>query len=452
MPTPARPRATALVVLAALLLLASAAPSSAQTTEPQPEPRVVVAVIEPSASNPYHEWFNAGGPVYGDEAPSSVTPEVLAEFGIGEEHIIEVTRTGSFAADFARDREQYETIERGQPYWFEGTNIIGISFREGDGQRLRPDGGSRVHAVGTTAAVIAANPEAVVVIVETPFAGLGVPGFGTAPLGEEWAFSHPAVDFISTSYGPPQSPPFGYHLTDSYTGVVENGKIHVGAAENSPALSPVDATSGPWWTIGMAGFGEGSHEGRELLSGSLPDFVGDWTQTLAYCQSCETGTREVSGTSFATPRAAGTLSKILLQARRSAGHLGGIVVEGVEAPVMVEGNGISLTNWEVRRALEEAAYYPTFEEYGPGGAAVPVPDPAPWSVAAWGAVTPDPEHRVVEEALAHLEIEGTPTRFKSAEACDFMTANIQARHAWWDRVAPFSQSAGSTGDPYEYCG
>jgi hypothetical protein len=32
-----------------------------------------------------------------------------------------------------------------------------------------------------------------------------------------------------------------------------------------------------------------------------------------------------------------------------------------------------------------------------------------------------------------------------------MTANIQARHAWWDRVAPFSQSSGQSTDPFEYC-
>ena len=434
----------------ATALLVPAAPASGDALDPSPTPRVVVAVID-SAPNPYHEFFHAGGPLYGDTAPSSVTPDVLAEFGIDESHIIRITRTGNFAADFAQAKGQFDSIKLGEPYWFEGTNVIGISFNPGDRTRLRPDGTSSAHGIGTGAAVLAANPEAIIVMVEAPGGPLAVPGFATTPLGEQWAFSHPAVDLVSTSYGPPGSPPLGYHLNDAYKGVVQNGKIHVGAADNSPALSPIDATSGPWFSIGVAGYGEGSDNGRETQSGSLPDFLADFTQTLPYCRRCETGTSSVSGTSFATPRTAGTLSKIILEARRAAGHLRGIVTEGVPQPVMVRGNGIDLTNWEIRRALEEAAYYPTISEYKPGGTDGPVLDPAPWVQAGWGAVTPDPAKRVIPEALAHLGIGGPPTRTKPVGACAFMTANIQARHAWWDRVAPFSQSRGAAGDPYDYC-
>lgn len=294
--------------------------------EPEPQPRVVVAVID-SAPNPYHEFLHQGGSLYGASEPSSVTPDVLDEFGIDESHIIEVTRTGDFTADFAKDKAKFDAIEAGEPYWFEGTNLIGISFN-GDAARLRPDVGTSSHGMGTTSAVLAANPEAIVVLVQSPGAPLGVPGYATRPLGERWAFSHPAVDLISTSYGPPGSPPLGYHLTDAYKGVVENGKIHVGAADNSPALSPVDATSGPWFTVGVAGYGEGSSEGRQNQSGSLPDFLGDFTQTLPYCLRCEEGKSTVSGTSFATPRTAGTLSKVILEARRTAGHLRGIITGG----------------------------------------------------------------------------------------------------------------------------
>lgn len=411
--------------------------------------RTVVAVIEGGGTNPYHEFFNAGGSLYGESAPSSVTPEVLEELGIDEDHIIRITRTGDFEADYAADRDQFAAIRRGEPYWFEGTNLIGISFSGNEGQRLRPDGGG-THPVGTSAAVLTANPEAIVVSVEAPSAPLGVPGFATIPLGEEWAFSHPSVDFITTSYGPPGSPPLGYHLNDSYTGVVENGKLHMGASDNSPALSPVDATSGPWWTIGVSGFGEHSSEGRSALSGTAPDVIADWTQTLPYCKGCEEGTSTVSGTSFASPRTAGTTSKIVLEARRAAGHGGGIRIREGEAPVMVEGNGLSLTNWEVRRALEEAAYYPTIGDWSPGQDP-PIPDAAPWTLAGWGVVTPDPEHEVIPEALAHLGVGGEPTRTKGPDACAYMTANIHARRAWWNAVAPFSQSNGNLDDPYEYC-
>ena len=401
----------------------------------------VVAVVETGHTNPYHEFFHAGGSLYGSGAPSSVTPEVLEELGIDEDHVIRLTRTGDFAADFAADQAEWAKVVPGEPFWFEGTNIIGISLSTSN--PLSPVSGG-THPVGTTGAVLRANPEAIVVSVQSPTAPLGVPGYATYPPGEVWAFETPWVDVTTHSYGPPGSPPLGYHLNDSYRAVVERGKIVVGASDNSPAASPVDSTSGPWWTVGVAGFGEGSSEGRVLTSGSLPDFLADFTQTLPYCKSCESGTSSVSGTSFASPRTAGVISKVLLEARRAAGHTGGIrTVDGT--PVMVDGRGITRTNWQLRRALEEAAAYPS----GGSGTDPGIPQQAPWSIAGWGVVTT--QHDVIPEALAHLGISGTPTRSKSADTCAFMTANILARHAYWDVVAPFSQGEPGLDDPYEYC-
>jgi subtilase family serine protease len=173
----------------------------------------------------------------------------------------------------------------------------------------------------------------------------------------------------------------------------------------------------------------------------------------------------VSGTSFAIPLSAGTFSKILLELRRATGHTGGIRPTGVRRPLMVERqrssggpSGVGLTNWDLRRDLEEAAYYPALADYDPEAnftgdlTAVPINDVAPWAQAGWGAITPDPAHRVVAKALAHSGIRGfgSPTRFKSQLTCDFMTLNIEARHAYWD-TAPFSQSFGKTADSYVYC-
>lgn len=451
----ALPRALARLRVPAIVLATAATvlpAGSAQAVDPVPAPRVVVAVID-SPPNPYHEFFHAGGSLYGAKAPSSVTQDVLAEFGIGEDHIIDITRTGNFTADFAKAKAEFDAIELGQPYWFRGTNVIGVSFNPNAASRLRPDSTASTHGIGTSAAVLTANPDAIIVSVESPGSSSTVPGLGTQPQGERWAFAHPAVDIITTSYGPPYSPPLGYHLTDAYTGVVEKGKIHVGAADNSPALSPIDATAGPWFSIGVAGYGEGTSEGRENQSGSLPDFLGDFTQSLPYCRRCESGKSSVSGTSFAAPRTAGTISKIVLEARRTAGHTGGIIPKGTgnTQAVMVRGGGLDLTNWEIRRALEEAAFYPTIDDFNQGGTNTPILDPAPWAQAGWGAVTPDPAKKVIPEALAQLGIGGSPTRTKPAEACTFMTANVQARHVWWDRVAPFSDSTGPASDPYVYC-
>ena len=423
---------------AALLLPASAlaqTPPPGEEEEPPP-PRVVVAAMD-SAFNPYHEFFHHGGDgPYAEEPPSAVGPDVLEEFGIGPDQIIDVTRTGDFDADIAADGAQWARVERGKPYWFEGTNVIGISFLQSNW--LRPQGKS-AHGVGVSSAVLEANPEAVVVLVER--------GGGEA---EAWAHTFPAVDITTTSYGPIGSPPVPYHLGSSYTGVVRNGKLHFGAVDNTPALSPIDSTGGPWWSIGVAGFQEGTTNGRQLQSGSLPDFVGNWTQSLPYCTNCESGRQTVSGTSFASPRSAGVMSAILLEARRAAEHIGGIVTEDLERPLMVAGEEIRLTNWDLRRALEEAAaYIPAGVSNSPSH--LPVPEQAPWTVTGWGAITTDPAHRVIPEALAHLGVAGEPTRHKSSEACSFMTAQIEARYVYWNYYAFLGESWLEEDDPYIRC-
>jgi hypothetical protein len=421
---------------------ATAAANSGAAAEPAadddtPDSRVVVAVID-SGVNPFHEFFDTG-------EQSSVTPDVLAEFGIGEAEIIDIPRTGDFFSDFDAVKEQFAAIKRGVPYWFRGTNVIGVSFQ--NSRFLRPDGTASPHGIGTSASVLIANPEAVILAIE-----------GINDESEAFAFTHPAVDLVSTSYGPPGSPPLGFHLGSSFEGVVTNGKHHFGAVDNSPALSPFDSTGGPWWTIGVSGYEEGDTEGRQVVSGSLPDFVGDFTQTLPYCRSCTSGTRSVSGTSFATPTNAGVFSTVLLAARRAAGHVGGILTEGVDAPLMVAGNGFALTNWELRRALEESAAVPGTDEFSPGAGgvfgatSVPVLPVGSAAQIGWGLVTPDPERGVVDAMLARIGVtDADAPADKGGETCQVMTANIEARQAYWDNLALFSDSMGTDADPYINC-
>ena len=467
-------------VLASALLLASAfaaglARNAAAQTEDslQPfgrtaagPPRVVVADID-SGINVYHSFFYAGGEPYKTAAPSSVTPEVLDAFGIDAAHQIELTRTGNFAADYAADLSRvWANIRRGEPYWFKGTNVIAVSFVPGT-RPVLPDDADDTHGFGTASAVLRANPEAVILFVE-----------GISDESERYTFTHPEVDVVTTSYGIPGSVPvpaavFGTeytHLNQSFYGVVNMGKLHFGAADNSPALSPPDGTSGPWWSIGIAGFEEPTEgttpadtgsNGKQLLSGTLPDFVADFTQSLPYCADCEAGGFEsVAGTSFATPRSAGTASKIVLEARRALGHVGGMNYRSdTGEPSLVWGSGRRITNWQVRRALEQAAYFPRLAEYQPTTGAfelagLPVLDPAPWATVGWGVITTAPSRDVVGQALAALGVRGTLTRTKGADACAFMSAQVRARHLFWDNWVN-SQSNGFyfTGqDPYIYCG
>jgi hypothetical protein len=408
--------------------------------------RVVTSIID-SGINPYHAFFNAGSDIYPGGAPSAVTPEVLGAFGIDAEHTLDLTRTGHFEADFAADEEIWDRIQPGEVYWFKGTNVLAVTFDEGGARPILPDDESDTHGVGTSAATLRANPASVLLFVE-----------GVNEASETFAFTHPEVDVVSTSYGIPGSVPLPGHVTKSYTGVVENGKFHFGAADNSPSTSVQDGTSGPWWSIGVAGFEEGDSEGKQVLSGSLPDFVGDFTQMLPYCAACESGQESVGGTSFATPRSAGTMSKVILETRRALGHTGGITETEDGTPVMAQGQGRTLTNWQLRRALEEGAYYPTISDYSAADGvfdviAAPVPPEGPYTLVGWGAVTPDAEHEVVSQTLAHLGVSAEePSRTKSADACTFMTALIEARHAYWDNLDIGSESFMTSKDPYRYCG
>ncbi|MET0646522.1 MAG: S8 family serine peptidase [Pyrinomonadaceae bacterium] len=463
----------ALFVLLVVFAVAPTRNAAAQTGDPTGPgghtpagpARVVVADID-SGINVYHSYFYAGGELYKTAAPSSVTPEVLAAFRIDAAHQIELTRTGNFAADYAADLGRvWSNIRPGEPYWFKGTNVIAVSFAPG-ARPVLPDDSADTHGFGTAAAVLRANPEAIVLFVE-----------GISDDSERYAFTHPEVDVVTTSYGIPGSVPapsavFGNaysHLNQSFYGVVALGKMHFGASDNSPALSPPDGTSGPWWSIGVAGFEEATEgttpadpgsNGKQLVSGSLPDFVADFTQVLPYCADCETGGyQSVSGTSFATPRSAGTASKIILEARRALNHVGGMNYTERGEPALVLGSGRRVTNWQVRRALERAAYFPRVTEYTPTTTgtynltSLPVLDPAPWATVGWGVITTAPSREVVTQALAALGVRGTLTRKKGADACAFMSALVTARHLFWDNWLD-SQSNGYyfTGqDPYVYC-
>jgi hypothetical protein len=444
-----------------LALAAADAPAQVAPRVAAGPPRVVVADID-SGINVYHSFFYAGGELYRSATPSSVTPEVLAAFGIDAAHQIQLTRTGNFAADYAADVARvWSRIRPGEPYWFKGTNVIAVSFLPG-ARPVLPDDEADTHGFGTASAVLRANPEAVVLFVE-----------GISDDSERYAFTHPEVDVVTTSYGMPGSLPLpaaalgnAYtHLNQSFHGVVNMGKLHFGAADNSPALSPPDGTSGPWWSIGVAGFQEGTEEGglsdpggegKEVVSGSLPDFVADFTQQLPYCAECESGGYDsVSGTSFATPRSAGTASKIILEARRALGHVGGMNYTAAGEPAMVLGSsGRRITNWHVRRALEQGAYYPRAENFKLllGETSLPTIDRAPWATVGWGVITPAPEHQVVEQTLAFLRVRGSILKYKDQNACAYMTTLIRARHLFWDNWIDSQSNGYAGGDPYIYCG
>lgn len=390
--------------------------------------RAVVAVID-SGINPYHEIYHRGGPLYGDAAPVAVTQEVLSAFGIREDHVLTLTRTGDFAKDVERDAAQWARVVPGQAYWVRGTNLILIGFDTSNPQPLKPAPGRDPHGVGTSAALLKAAPNSVLVFVE-----------GTVPESEQYAFSHPAIDIVSTSYGTPGSVPVvSQALRGSYEGVLKGGKLHVGAADNSPALVTFDGTSGPWWSMGVAGFDEAS-SGRELGSGTAPDFLASFTQDLPYCMDCESGTISVSGTSFATPRAAGVAAQVLQRIRFVYGQRGGISGVAAGLPVMATNGKDSVSVWQLRRALERAAVQPSLASFMPSTAtSVPVLPVLPAAQVGWGVLSPDAASGTINRAVDVLLGRDVPDT-SAPGTCEIQTGLLQARRLYWDTVNPLSPS------------
>ena len=390
--------------------------------------RVVAAVID-SAINPYHEAFHAGGPIYGSSAPSAVTPDVLAAFGIDAAHTLTLTRTGDFARDVAADAAQWARVKSGEAYWVRGTNLILVGFDAGGLPLLKPDASKDPHGVGTSAALLSAAPNSVLVFVE-----------GTVAASEQFAFSHPAIDIVSTSYGTPGSIPLASQaLSGSYEGVVQGGKLHVGASDNSPALATFDGTAGPWWSVGVAGYDD-TTAGREAGSGTAPDFLASFTQSLPYCMDCETGLTTVSGTSFATPRSAGVAAQVLQRTRFAFGHAGGITGVATGQPLMAKNGNLSVTVWQLRRALERAAIQPSATGFSPNGnTSLPVSPVLPAAQVGWGVLSPDAATGTINRAVDVLLGRDVPDA-SAPGTCDTQTALLQARRLYWDTVNPLSPS------------
>lgn len=411
-------------------------------------PRVVVAVLD-SALNPYHGYFHAGSPIYQGTAPASVTSAVLEELGVATADRVQLTRGGDLAADVAADAAFWDRVERGRPYWFQGTNIVAMSNCEEPFLPLRPQAGKNPHGTGTSAALLKANPEAVLLFYEA----CEMPA-GPDAEALEYVLTHPAVDLLSFSYN------FGLPTTEpsSYRGVVEFGKLIFQAAGNYPIPVTYQGGAGSWWTIGVSGLDEQA-AGQSVSAALLPDFVADFSDDLPFCMDCESGLVTVAGTSLSTPQAAGLASKVLLDARRRMDHSGGIRANEGLPPAMAVSGARRLTNWDLRRALEEAAY----ADYGPGDYrpptpvadlppvnAIPINPLAPWLQLGWGDLSLAPEKGVVSEALSHLGF-GQPGRNKTAGHCQFMATQMRARQAYGDLRGAASGEQVPADNPYRYC-
>ena len=367
----------------------------------------VVAPID-TGINVYHTHFSM----------NATYPRWLLD-GLGVTMWCNLTSTGTWTERYEADRELcWDLITSQDIVYFVGTRIIGTTP---DDETLIPilDDPSDGHGTAVTGSVLDANPDAVIFFVE---------GFSDAAVLA--AANQPLVDIISTSFGPIGSIPVPGIEDATKVAVVQNGKIHTGASDNTPSPAIQDSTAGPPWSIGISGYAEEDDDQKETMSGSYPDIAADWTQLLPNHDDID-GYHVTSGTSFATPRTAGILSEVL-ETLRETGMDNGSGASGERGGFLVNSTNSlqSITNSDLREALNLSAWYPSFSTWDPTTGTLPISPVAPCTQVGWGVVNMSN----IEPIIDHLD--GTyemPQRPADVVAC--MDANQQIRESYWSFVA-----------------
>ena len=367
----------------------------------------VVAPID-TGINVYHNHF----------AMNETYPEWLLE-GLGVTMWCNLTTNGTWAERYEADKEEcWDIITSQDIVWFVGTRIIGTTPDDSTDIPILDDP-SDGHGTAVTGSVLDANPDAVIFFVE---------GFSDAAVLA--AANQPLVDIISTSFGPIGSIPVPGIEDATRVAVVEEGKIHTGASDNTPSPAIQDSTAGPPWSIGISGYAEEDDDQKETMSGSYPDIAADWTQLLPNHDDID-GYHVTSGTSFATPRTAGILSEVLEVLRGKAGDdRSGASGERAGFLVNSTSNFSQLTNSDIRNALNLSAWYPSFQTWDPTTGTLPISPIAPCTQVGWGVVNMSNIQPIINHLDGTTEL---PPRPADVVAC--MDANQSIREAYWSFVA-----------------
>lgn len=367
-------------------------------------PFTIVAPID-TGINVYHDHFRWNGTI----------PQWLLDAN-GVTQVVDPTLEGSYAERFEADTAMWDNITANDIVWFRGTRIMGTSpdWSQGSGTPILDDP-SDGHGSAVTGAVLNANPDALIFFVE---------GFSDSAVLA--AANNPMVDILTTSFGPIGSVPVPGIEDATRVAVVENGKIHTGAADNSPSPAVQDGTAGPPWSIGVSGYAEEDDDQKETMSGSYPDVAADWTQVLPNHQDID-GYHQTSGTSFATPRTAGLLSKVIMWLRANHNDTGSGADPMARAKAIVNGSdGFILTQADIRDGLNLTGWYPPFTTWDPTSGTTPMSPIAPCTQVGWGVVN----ESNVEPLYGHLSgADPLPDRPSDVVAC--MDVNQQMRYAYW---------------------
>ena len=380
---------------------------SAQETLIEDEERFrnysIVAPID-TGINVYHDHFRT----------NEIYPDWLLE-GLGVTMTCELTFSGTWQERYDADKEScWDKINSTDIVYFPGTKIIGTTPDDNTDIPILDDP-SDGHGTAVTGAVLDANPDAIIFFVE---------GFSDAAVLA--AANQPLVDIISTSFGPIGSIPVPGIEDATKVAVVQEKKIHTGAADNTPSPAVQDSTAGPPWSIGISGYAEEGDDQKETMSGSYPDIAADWTQILPNHDDID-GYHETSGTSFATPRTAGLLSKVIQHLRAESGDFSSGANPDLRSGYLVNGDNMNISQAQIRDALNLSAWYPSFNTWDPLSGTTPVSPVAPCTQIGWGVVN----ESNVEPIINHLNGNSIqPDRPSDVTLC--METNQEIRETYWN--------------------
>ena len=362
----------------------------------------IVAPID-TGINVYHNHFIMNG-----SYPSSLLN------GLNVTMICDISTEGTWQERYEADKEScWDLITSSDIVWFRGTRIIGTSPDDATDIPILDDPQDG-HGTAVTGAVLDANPDAVIFFVE---------GFSDEAVLA--AANQQLVDIITTSFGPIGSFPVPGIEDATKIAVVDNKKIHAGAADNSPSPAVQDSTAGPPWSIGISGYAEEGDDQKETMSGSYPDIAADWTQILPNHDDID-GYHETSGTSFATPRTAGLLSKIILTLRSDFGDYSSGADPEKRGGFLVSGEGMNVTNDDLRDALNLSAWYPSSSTWDPLSGTMPISPLAPCTQVGWGVVNESNVQPIIDHIKGSTEMGQRPS-----DVVMCMEANQAIREAYW---------------------
>jgi len=363
----------------------------------------VVAPID-TGINVYHDHFRT----------NETYPEWLLD-GLGVTMTCELTFVGTWQERYEADKEMcWDRINSTDIVYFPGTKIIGTTPDDNTDIPILDDP-SDGHGTAVTGAVIDANPDAIIFFVE---------GFSDAAVLA--AANQPLVDIISTSFGPIGSIPVPGIEDATEIAVVVEKKIHTGAADNSPSPAVQDSTAGPPWSIGISGYAEEGDDQKETMSGSYPDIAADWTQILPNHDDID-GYHETSGTSFATPRTAGLLSKVIQHLRTESGDFSSGADPEIRNGFLVNSDRMNISQAQIRDALNLSAWYPSFSTWDPLSGTTPVSPIAPCTQIGWGVVN----ESNVQPIINHLN-GNTIQPDRPADVTLCMETNQEIRESYWN--------------------